>query len=147
MSVRVGELEVHYSARGIASYRIELWHDDLKKHRVIKGNDAAVVQRKANLQIEDWNDKWAAAQERASKQRDRETKRAEIEARKTEAAERSEEAAAALAGIENLLEHTLAVDDAIDWETLKDRSAFPEGQPVPERAAIASRAHGFSRAR
>ena len=56
MGTRIGELEVSYSARGNPSYFIEMWHDELKKHRLVKGNDAEVVARKALIQAQEWND-------------------------------------------------------------------------------------------
>ena len=62
MTTRVGELEVLYSARGTESFSIELWHDGLKKHRVIKGSEVEIVQRKASLQVQDWEEKWQQAQ-------------------------------------------------------------------------------------
>ena len=38
--------------------RVEIWHDGLKKHRQIRGSELEVVERKAQLQAEDWQSKW-----------------------------------------------------------------------------------------
>ena len=58
MKVRFSEVEVAYSARGNPTYRVEIWHDGLKKHRLIRGAELEVVERKAQLQAEDWQSKW-----------------------------------------------------------------------------------------
>ena len=122
MTTRVGELEVSYGARGGTTYRIELWHDGLKKHRVVKGSDFEIVQRKAGLQVDDWEEKWRQAQ-------DRETERRSKEGNKKLAADHSTEAQRELDRLSSVLGHTLKVNDAIDWEQLKDKSKFPEPKP------------------
>ena len=60
MKVRFSELEETYSARGNPTYRIEIWHDGLKKHRQIKSTELEVVERKTQLQAEEWESKWEA---------------------------------------------------------------------------------------
>ncbi|MFZ1990388.1 MAG: restriction endonuclease, partial [Alphaproteobacteria bacterium] len=49
---------------------------------------------------------------------------------KGEAEERSKEAQAMLDSIRNILSHTLSINDAIDWDTLKQRGSFPERSPA-----------------
>jgi restriction system protein len=122
MSVHVGDLAVQYNARGNPTYVLEISHPDLRKHRVIKGNDPAIVQRKAQLQVEEWTEKW-----RTQETRDKEKRN---QRRQQETADsRTAEPVAELQGLENLLAHTLSIDDAIDWDELKDRSPFPEQLP------------------
>jgi restriction system protein len=137
METRVGDLEVSYTARGIPTYRLELWHDGLKKHRVIKGNDAAILQRKANLQAADWIEKWAVAERRAMFQQVLRNSKAHKEGQKTAAAERTSEAQTELTALDGLLAHTLGINDAIDWESLKDRTEFSE--PPPERQKVSGK--------
>jgi restriction system protein len=137
METRVGDLEVSYTARGIPTYRLELWHDGLKKHRVIKGNDVSIVQRKANLQAEDWIEKWAVAERRAMFQQVLQNSKAHKEAQKSAADERTTEAQVELTALDGLLAHTLAVNDAIDWERLKDRTEFSE--PSPQRQKVSGK--------
>ena len=60
MKVRFSELEETYSARRNPTYRIEIWHDGLKKHRQIKSTELEVVERKTQLQAEEWESKWEA---------------------------------------------------------------------------------------
>lgn len=129
MQTKVGELEVAYSSRGNRSYRIELWHPGLSKHRVIKGAESSIVERKARLQAAEWAEKWAAAQAREEKRQHLADKRAYIDAQKAEAHQRTTEANAALEEADAILSSTLGVNDEVDWEDLKDRTPFGVPQP------------------
>ena len=127
MQVRFAEIEVSYSQRGIPTYRVEMWHDGLKKHRLIKGSELEVIERKAQLQANEWMAKWEDSQAR-------EAVRMAREGQKTLAADRTAEAQANLHNLEHTLAHTLEIDDAIDWEQLKDTNQFSEPRPVKSRA-------------
>ncbi len=122
MITRIGNLETNYSARGISSFQIELWHDGLKKHRLIKGADSSIVRRKAEMQADEWNSKWAEIQ---LKESDRATK----DSNKQKAVNLTEKAQRELERLDNILRHTLTIDDTIDWEQLKDTTPFPVPQP------------------
>lgn len=54
MGAHSGQLEKTYNARGTASYRLEIWHDELNKHRLIIGPDPVLVQYKATWQLNEW---------------------------------------------------------------------------------------------
>lgn len=129
MKTRIGDLEVSHTSRGGRTYRLELWHDGLKKHRVIKGNDQAIIERKAHLQVREWGEKWEAVLRREAIRRDKSRRKEHQEGQKALAAERTAEAQADLAALESILAQTLVVDDTIDWESLKDRADFPEPPP------------------
>ena len=126
MHVRFGEIEVSYSQRGNPTYRIELWHDGLKKHRLIRGSELDVVKRKAQLQTDEWMTKWDDTQAR-------EAARVTRESNKALAARRTAEAQATLEDLERTLAHTLSIDDTIDWEQLKDSNKFSERRPARPR--------------
>lgn len=130
MTVDIGELEVSYSARGIASYRLEMWHHGLKKHRVIKGNDTSVIQRKAELQALDWVEKWERAEEREAQRQAKEDEKELAEQKKQRAERRTQSAEADLSALDCLLAATLDVDDTIDWDQLKSTTAFNEAKPL-----------------
>jgi restriction system protein len=130
MPTHIGEVTTSYSARGIPSYQIEMSHDGLHKHRVIKSADPSVVIRKANAQEMDWDEKWAIAQQRESARRDREKEKQQREEQKEFAAERTTEAEDELERLSRVLAHTLDIDDTIEWDSLKDTSPFPEAEPV-----------------
>lgn len=105
-------LDVTYDLRGNATYSIELSHNGLKKHRIIKGKDRNFVARKAEVQANDW------------------LKQFETQSSKTDADIRTAEAEAYLAQLDQILKHTLIVNDAINWEKLKDSDKYHEPYPV-----------------
>lgn len=123
MTTRVGSLQVTYSARGIPSYSIEMWHDGLKKHRLIHGPEASVVQKKATLQVQEWDEKWTEVEKRQRSWQSKENMKSEAQFRTTEAKKELER-------LEHILKHTLSVNDALDWQKLKDTSPFPEAKPA-----------------
>lgn len=134
MTTRVGQLEVSYSVRGMPTYRVEIWHDGLKKHRVIKGSEPEVVQRKAEMQVAEWDEKWSQAEARERDRCDKEGQKRQQEANKKLAAERTMEAQRELDRLNSVLRQTLEVNDAIEWEQLKDKSDFPEPRPSKRQA-------------
>lgn len=129
MRTQVSELEVWYNSRGNPTFRIELWHDGLKKHRVIRGPEKHVVLQKARLQREEWDDRWARMYARASMAQRKEERKALAE-------QLTANAQAALDALNRILQDTLSVNDAIDWDSLKDFSPYPI--PKPQRVDPAS---------
>ena len=127
MKVRFSEVDVSYSARGNPTYRVEIWHDGLSKHRQIKGSEYEVVERKAQLQAEEWKSKWEAVKAKEATQKHQSNQKAL-------ANERTSEARATLEILERTLEHTLSINDDVDWEQLKDTSPFPDPRPKKPRA-------------
>jgi len=132
METRFGNIEVSYTTRGIATYRLEMWHDGLKKHRVIKGNDSQIIERKARLQAYDWMEKWLITENKNLMREVKNQKKEYLESQKDLAAERTSEAQSNFASLQNILNHTLTVNDAIDWENLKDHAEFSEPSPKLE---------------
>lgn len=130
MLTRIGDLEVTYSARDIPTYRIELWHDGLKKHRLIRGAEPEIVRRKAELQTAEWAAKWSETESRDQERRTKATQ-------KQLAADRTSAATRELDGLTNILQSTLKRNHAIDWDNLKDKQSFPE--PKPKKAPPPSR--------
>lgn len=143
MSVHNNSLHRIISSRGLVSYEIELSHDGLHKHRVIKGNDPEFVQRKADVQLEEWKEQWAKKRELQTRSSEAKFKRELHEEKKQIALQRTKEAQDILECLRNTLRHTLDYNDAIDWEKLKDFSIFPIQKPTkptfppqPEPATI-----------
>lgn len=126
----MSQLSVNYSARGIPTYTLELWHDGLKKHRLIRGEGESIVELKATLQAEEWDERWAVIDAR---ERDRSQKLAgkrQIEENNSLAVERTTEAQQELKRLNSLLKATLAVDDTVDWEKLKDITPYSDKIPA-----------------
>ncbi|HEU4578589.1 MAG TPA: restriction endonuclease [Polyangiaceae bacterium] len=123
-------------------YFIDVEHAGLGKFQRIQGTDSYVVRQRAAARRYAWDQQWErqrvaaekreiAAQKRANAARNKQEQRAYIEARKEEADEATRAAESALQRIEGILEHTLKVDDRVDFDSLKDKSPFPE--PPPRR--------------
>jgi len=113
---------------------LELWHDGLKKHRLIRGETAEVVKLKAKLQVEEWSARWTQVVRQERERSRRHDNKRQAEERKATAANRSAEAQEVLDSLAAILAHTLVIDDAVDWETLKDRTPFPEARPKLAKA-------------
>lgn len=130
MDTRLGGFTVSHSTRGVPTFKLELWHDGLKKHRLIRGETEEIVRLKARLQIDEWDARWSIVNTRERVSADRFLGKIQQDQRRWFAAERTEEAQQDLEALASILKHTLAVNDAIDWEALKDTTAFPESKPV-----------------
>ena len=118
------------SARGIITYSTELVHDELGKHRRIKDRDYSTVVMRAEFQLKQWDEQWAKKQAREKAARERANAQEEKEKAQSLAVLRTDEAKQRLSGIEHTLDHTLAHDDTVDWNSLKDRSEFPTPRPA-----------------
>lgn len=130
MKTRLGQLTVKYSTRDIPTYTLELWHDGLKKHRLIRGESESIVKLKASLQVDEWDQRWivVAARERARSQRA--AGKRQQEEKKALAIEQTADAQKELEALSSLLKSSLSIDDTVDWENLKDSSPFPDARPT-----------------
>jgi restriction system protein len=112
-------------------YSVEIRHPGLGKYRVITGTDEGVVKAKARAQLLQWEHQYKLAIEKARVQAEKVSKKMEEAEKKQEAFERTAEAQSAIDQVNRTLEATLSVNDAIDWETLKNQEAFPKKEPLP----------------
>jgi len=131
MMTRFGRIETKYSVRGIPSYSLEIWHDGLKKHRVIKGDCEFIIDSKARMQAEEWDQRWEIVSERERQKADRAACKRMTEESKALALKQTQAAQAELDALSTILKGTLEVNDAIDWESLKNKAPFPEKGPTP----------------
>ena len=111
-------------------YQIEISHDGLHKYRVIKGTDKYVVEQKARAQLAKWDDMWQKKQTQLRKKRMREEKAREKEQKKQLAKQQTQEAESVIESLSLVLQHTLDIDDTIEWESLMDIAEFPEPEPI-----------------
>ena len=121
MQAQIGPLSASQSARGVASYRVEVRHAALNKFRQLTGRDPNVVQEKAQALAEQWNSQWATAKVRADKKE-------HVERRKAAAQSRTAEARKALENLEDTLRLGLSAEP-LDWDRQKDRAPFAEKEP------------------
>lgn len=126
MKTTRSSLKTTYSVRGIPSFQIELVHEGLHKHKVIKGSDPYLVERKASIQATAWDEIW-------SKRSSVNNLRAKQSEAKELAFERTREAQDVQEELKNILHHTLEIDDAIDWNLLKNYEAYQIPAPVKRR--------------
>ncbi len=142
--VRIGEVTRRFTTTGSASgYQIEVWHDGLNEHRVLSDRDIGVLQNKLRAQLSRWYDKY-------EKHLEREERAARRHAGLSAAEAATAEAQHALQACRNILQHTLDVDDRVDWESLKDHAPMTRdprgtegieyhretGKPIAYRRAV-----------
>lgn len=120
----ISNAEPYYNSYGtrILGYRINMQHSGLHEFKILSAPDLDALQIKVNSVANQWIEKWELAEEKR-------LKRENIENAVETAEERTTEALETLKGIENILKHTLTIDDTIDWNSLKDRTKFKEKHP------------------
>lgn len=96
-----------------------------------------MVDARAEAQMLQWDKRWAREQAARAAQSARraalnrkEAARQYKEEMKAEAEARTEDAQRAHEALQRILEHTLSVDDRIDFDSLKHRAPFPERAPA-----------------
>jgi restriction system protein len=124
------KISIHqdYTARGSVIYLGEIEHLGLRQHKLMKDSDHSLLRRKIELQFERWDEAWEKQEAR------RKTNERKINSQNT-AEELTIGAKDALRQVENILLHTLSVDDKINWNTLKDHSVFKKPNPMNELSA------------
>jgi len=123
--IQIGQAQSCWNVSGtrILKYAVEIYHKGLNEHKLISAPEIDMLENKANLQAQKWTEKWEIIE---SKRRVNAEKEANIE----EANSITDEAIEALKQIDNLLIHTLSVDDRVDWESLKKKEKYPEKSPA-----------------
>jgi restriction system protein len=103
-----------YTSTGRHSgYKIDLYHSGLDEHKHLSASEHSALLGKVHNQKLIWHEKWAK----------------EVEARKRQtrefgAMERTQKAQEKIAKVENILAHTLKINDEINWETLKQKDSY-----------------------
>ncbi|MDI6817701.1 MAG: restriction endonuclease, partial [Actinomycetota bacterium] len=99
------------------------YHKGLNEHKLISAPEIDILNNKVSLQSQKWSEKWAAIE---SKRRAIVGKEANVE----EAKSQTDDSMKCLRQIDNLLVHTLSINDAVDWDSLKKKETFEEKPPV-----------------
>jgi len=134
MRVQV-ETEWHTPAgrpRNVPMFSATVRNAYLGTSKTFRGSDSRSVSSRATTQLERW-------QEQERKKRDAEAKQDALEQADAEAEALDLTAKGDIEAVSSLLKATLAVDDRIDWEELRDRRepgpfVFDEPQPRPVTA-------------
>lgn len=134
-NLAVGELKVKWSARGdrILRYYIDVRHKKMNLHREVSAPEIFILQSKMDALMASWDEKYESY-----------IAKSKVVAGHAAAEEMTADAISSLDRLQQILKHTLNVDDRIDWEGLKDKSkydfpkSFPEPKPksTPEREPV-----------
>jgi restriction system protein len=115
------ELNSRYDVKYIA----EVTHRGLNDYKVFTSTDENILENKVDNQVAKLEERWEKIVSKQNIVNHQVASQKEAEIR-TQAAIRSLEA------VDNILIHTLGIDDTIDWETLKDKTKFKESNPENE---------------
>lgn len=107
----------------ILKYVLEMSHEGLNEHKILSSPDIDILQNKVQSQADKWEEKWNI---RENKRKTQELQEASAE----KAATQTKDAINALNAIENLLTHTLSIDDTVDWKQLKKHDKFSSKSPI-----------------
>jgi restriction system protein len=135
MESEIGVILPRYSVRGdVLGFYVQVTHEGLHKSRVIKASDEDIVESMAELQARQWDEKWEELETKRLAKDEKTAWRSKVDEDKKTAEDRTTEAQEYLDSLNGLLSRSLAVDDAIDWDTLKSTKEFPE--PKPKKGEI-----------
>ncbi len=111
-----------YTSTGRHSgFQIDLYHSGLDEHKHLSAVEHSALLGKVHNQKITWQTKW-----------ERELLKHKQQSKEENARSRTTKAQAKLKQIEKTLEHTLSINDAIDWEPLKHKDIFywsPNNKP------------------
>jgi restriction system protein len=140
METRFGPVTVLRSPRGVPTFLVEIFHDGLHKHSVLRSGDPDILKHKGLALAQRWDAEWA--KQSAADLRIRQTfekkeaRRLHIERQKEIALERTTEAQQILEALQNALIAKIEIDPTLDWDQLKIRTPFPT--PAPRKPHFAS---------
>lgn len=129
------EIKYRQETVGIRTYRTkyfaEITHKGLNDFILLSAEDRGILQSKVNSQVAKLEDKWnkIVFKENVYKSKESSLKEAE---------ERTEEAIEELKKVDNILLHTLDINDTVDWELLKDKTKFKILNPEKELPKLLS---------
>ena len=123
-NVEISEIYQNYNASGNpTSYGVDLELPELMLHRQVKSKDFHLLQPKIESTLDSWGKKY-------ERHIDTEHKRARAQS----VSELDDEASEQLVSLHTLLEHTLSVNDAVDWDSLKRKDSYRAGSPQGKAA-------------
>ncbi|MCE1190158.1 MAG: restriction endonuclease [Ignavibacteria bacterium] len=123
IEVGLAERKYNSSYSRILGYTVEMYHKGLNEHKILSAPDLVMLQTKVDLQLSKWTEKWETVE---LKKKNIEMREANLE----EALARTENALEEMHAIDNLLLHTLSINDTINWNKLKDKRKFTVPSPA-----------------
>ncbi|HKJ88592.1 MAG TPA: restriction endonuclease, partial [Gammaproteobacteria bacterium] len=97
----------------VSSYGVDMSFPEMGLRKTVKSQDFNILPGKIEDTLEQWNKKYQAHLEKLRK-----------EQRQQSAEQKTEQAQEALKELQNLLTHTLSVDDTVHWDRLKRTEKF-----------------------
>jgi restriction system protein len=104
-------------------YFAEIKHKGLSDFKILSSEDEDILESKVQSYTAKLNDKWNRLTSKQFAVRTKEASLKEAELRTVEAAE-------ALKRIENILQHSLEIDDSVNWDLIKKSEEFDVPNPA-----------------
>ena len=108
------DISEEYTRSYDTRYIAEIRHRGLGTYRVLKDKDQWILQNKIQTQFDKWDSVWEKMQVNLKSQRDKEFNIHTAD-------EKTQDAKQKLQEIEDILIHTLDIDDTVNWDLLKDK--------------------------
>lgn len=126
-NIVAGPLTARWNAAGtrILRYYIDVRHSKMNLHRELSAPERFILQSKVDALLAAWDEKWEQHQIKAL-----------LQSGKESADEMTADALQRLDSLGRILAHTLSINDAVDWEALKDRSAYPMPLRFPQAKPV-----------
>lgn len=114
-NIKAGDLRLKLSAAEdrVLRYYIDFRHTVLDLHKEVSAPELEILQNKVDTLMDVWDKKFEIYK-----------KKANVTAGKESADDMTVEAEGKRNRLQNILHHTLNIDDAVDWDVLKDHSRF-----------------------
>ena len=106
-------------------YFAEIYHLGLKEHRVLSASDDDILDNKVQSYVGKIEEKWEKLCTKLALLKEKEKNLEEAE-------NRTKDAKRQLEFVDNILHHTLSINDTVDWNSLKNYSNFDKPNPVNE---------------
>lgn len=110
-----------------------IYHPGLNAHRLVRGPTQEIVEFKARLQFEAWNQRWAKIQQAQAKRNEKEHTLLRLAQKAELALQRTRDVEAELTSLQRILRDGIEVDHVLEWDAIKDHSSFVTPRPaIPE---------------
>jgi restriction system protein len=137
MQTYVGDIQQFYTKSGLVRYMVMVNHTGLGLVHQVKDPDPNLVYAKAQAKAQQWDERWSKKVAAEQKRNARAAKAADIEAKKRFAEQRTTDVQAAWESLGRVLALSLAVDNAVNWNMLKDRTPFRVPAPAaPDKSQL-----------
>lgn len=114
-----------------------IYHPGLKAHRLLRGPTEEIVEFKARLQCEAWDQRWAKMQQAQARRDEKEHTLLRLAQKAELALQRTRDVEAELTSLQRILRDGIEVDHVLEWDALKDQSLFTTPRPaIPEPQSV-----------